>query len=332
MDRRNFIGFTATGLGTALSSRLGTASPQRKTDAQGLSATVGGTDIYQLTSRYSDESARAQFTSSGPSPELPPHIYLHFDTKAKRFITPQDIEPDLTPGKYQLNAELTAFNMSQTTRQQFRQIDQNKDLQLTLNVAAPQSGDESDTLSWLFMNAIDIFGNKSDVQQRLTKFSENNKLTASLKPISRIMIPQGEVDLQVVALGQEKVGGWKKLFTILSKISATPIFASFGLPALVPEVLQFVNQSLNVMAANEKLVEIWRTKRLPFGILKDTDAEFKLKKGYWVIVDREYALNNRMLQNHKVDEYGQSLSLVRSDNQPVDANYLVTNLKLTQGK
>ena len=100
MDRRNFLAFTTTGIGaSALSSRRGTAALQTRVDPQGPTGTIGGADTYQLTSRYSDESTRALFTSSAPSTALPPHLYLHYDTKAKRFMKPQDVEPDLAQGR-----------------------------------------------------------------------------------------------------------------------------------------------------------------------------------------------------------------------------------------
>src|SRR5689334_10626234 len=128
MDRRNFLAFTATGIGASALSPYHDAF-QIKAGSQAPSDTP---DTYQLTSRYSGESTRAQFTSSGPSAALPPHIYLHYDTKARRFVKPQDVQPDLAQAKYELNVQLIAFNISQTFREQFGQVDQKRDLQLTL--------------------------------------------------------------------------------------------------------------------------------------------------------------------------------------------------------
>jgi len=332
MNRRDFLDVAVGGFGASLGVPLLDFAQTPGVSPQATNP-LSGNDTFQLTSKYSDESSRAMFTSGAQAASLPPLMYLYFDRKTNRFVNPLELVPDKPQGKYELNLDLLSFNMSQSTKETLGNVDQKKDLQLTLQVAAPQSGDDSETLSWVFMNAIDIFGNKANVQDRLTKFVNNNKPTASLKAVSKIAIPEGSVELQVVALGQKKTGFWKNFFAVVTKLSASPIFASLGLPALAPEALQFVNASLNVLEKNnEKLVPIWQTQRLPFGILKDTDADYKLKDGYWITVDRTYALDTKMLSDHKLDFDGQTFFLVRADNNPVDANYLVSHLKLSVSK
>jgi len=100
-----------------------------------------------------------------------------------------------------------------------------QDLQLGINVAAPSSGGQ-DKLTWLFMNAVDVFLQKpSDVPAQLSKF-KNYSPTADLKPSSKISISEGVVDLQVTAFGQKKDSFWKELFGFAAKVLDSPLFAA----------------------------------------------------------------------------------------------------------
>jgi hypothetical protein len=346
MRRRSFLASGMTSiLAAAADLSLGQSSESQTSNVP---------DIYRLTSKYRTDAGKALFTKSQGPEETPPHIYLHFDTKAMKFLNPIEVVADLSPGAYTLDVSLVAFGASSDLRQKLGS-GQKKDIQLTLKVDANQSSDKEDTLSWLFMNAIDVFLSatkaptttkntvkasgtasapaQTDTTGQLTTFKQNNQPTAALKPISQISIPQGSVFLQVIALGQNKQGFWKAFLAGITKLSASPIFASLGLPALVPEALGFVNSSLNQLAHTDGQLEpIWLSARIPFGIFRDSNADFKLKGGYWVIVDRAYALSTNYLQNHQLDLRGQTFSLLNSSNQMADTSYLVTNLTFTASK
>jgi hypothetical protein len=327
MERRNFLsGAMISALALLMSTEESGLSQvsARTTNNNPFS----GEDIFQLTSVYG-RSSGAVFTSGGHPPLPSDLLYLYYDDQHERFIDPTQLSPGQDPGKYTLSVDLLAYHLASGSH--LSAVDKSKDLQLTLQVAAPQNPDGSKTLSWLLMNAIDVFGDRSDVQKRLTRFQTETSVSNSFSNLSNVDVPVGFLELQVVALAQRKKGFWTQLFSVLSKASAAPILGSIGLPALVPEVLAFVNTSLNILGKQtETLIPIWQTKRLPFGIFKGTNAKYKFNPGFWVMIDRSYAAGTSMLKGHRLDIKTQSLAPINEKDEPVDANYLVTHCALTR--
>src|SRR3954465_11379589 len=107
-------------------------------------------DVFQLDKKLT----RAQLATSmsdGSSqlasvPALP-HVYLYYDPQAEVFIDPTKVVPILETAKYSLDVELRSFAFSTSSFDLFQSVD-TRDLQLSLNITAPQTSDEQDSLSW----------------------------------------------------------------------------------------------------------------------------------------------------------------------------------------
>lgn len=331
MERRDFI--AASALGT-LAAML-----DPKFEAQAASQTASPIqlpNVYNLTTPYTKQSLMELYTgqkgTGNPQAPLPPHILLYYDRTANppTFVSPSDIKADLDADKYELNATVHAFNIATSHYDHFKNLKQ--DLQLGLNVATP-SADGQDTLTWLFMSAIDVFLQKStNIPAQLSKF-DNYTPTSSLKPSNKITVSQGVINLQVTAFGQRKEGFWKKLFDILSKVASSPLIGAFAIPSLVKESVDFVDKSLNVIAAQDNLVELWETHPMTFGVDKSAkDQDFFLKSGYWVTIDRDFAKQNDYLdKGFSLDLRGQSFQVLKG-NANVDTNYMVTTISFTKQK
>ena len=255
-------------------------------------------------------------------------MFLYYDKDAKKFVNPTEVKPTLDSGNYELDAVLHAFNISKASANNFSNLKQ--DLQLGLNFATP-THDGQDKLTWLFMNAIDVFLQKpANVSSQLSKLNNYNP-TGSLTPSSKVTVSKGVLDLQVTAFGQKKVSFWRKLFDILSKVADNPLIAAFGIPSLVKASVDFVDKSLNMLETQDNLVSLWETRPTTFGIDKTaTDQFYFLKSGPWVTIDSNFATNNNYLEKgFGLDILGQSFQIMDTSGAkptPIDANYLVTTL------
>src|SRR6266571_2893364 len=110
MDRRQFMEVTSAGLGATLGCGV---FGEAQTTAKASSISKPGEDTFQLTSKYSDASSQAMFTSAPQAGSVPPLMYLYFDRKTNRFVNPLEVTADKPQGKYELNVDLLSFNMSE---------------------------------------------------------------------------------------------------------------------------------------------------------------------------------------------------------------------------
>ncbi len=288
---------------------------------------------FGFTGRYSQNALNNLYNpvlGQQPVP-LPPHIFLYYHDN--KFVKPQEILLTAKPAKYKLDATLHAFGISKRQQYIFKKV--GADLQLGFNIGAPV---HDDNLTWVFLSAVNVFLQKDEKgrEQQLNDF-KNHKPTENLRPQNQIVISEGKVDLQVSALGQRKQGLWTKIFGGASAVLNTPIFAALALPSLVKEALSFVNNTLKVLSDQEKLVKVWETKPITFAVHTGASKEdsYNLAQGYWVTIDRQYAVEHDFLAGHSLDIDGQSFNILPDRNpksQPIDANYLVTYLNLTEEK
>src|SRR5258708_2149780 len=133
---------------------------------------------FGLTGHYSNDVLDQAYNpglglENVPTQALPPHIFLLYQDN--KFIRPSEVPLTNKPGKYKLDATLQAFGISQSNQNVFKNLQSN--LQLGFNVGATLSN--NDTLSWLFMSAINVFLQRDNKgrQQQLTDF-KNYKPTA----------------------------------------------------------------------------------------------------------------------------------------------------------
>jgi hypothetical protein len=301
--------------------------------------TTGKTNLssfhYNFTTPYKKVSVLNAYASSNAGEEspvpLPPQVLLHYN--GTKFQKPSELEsllPATTP-KYQLDADLYSFGTSSRNANIFKKL--NADLQLSFNVGA---GSGDDLLSWLFMSAIDVFFEKNEAgrKQKLAKFKDY-KPTSNLKPQSKIIIPEGKLNLQVSALGQRRDSIWAKIFGIAKAIAGSPLLGTLAIPNLVFESLEFVSKVFTTVTTQDKVVKVWETNPLRFALNKAAlkDADFPFVEGFWVSVDREFALDTKYLQNHSLDKDTQGFQILGPDSRtPIDANYLVTKLTLKEMK
>jgi hypothetical protein len=258
-----------------------------------------------------------------------PYVYAFYDESAKKFVSPLDIVTSSPAGAYTLTSTLHSFNIKGDVQKQFAKL-QNQ-VQLGFNATAPVTN--SDSLTWVFMNAINIFLAKpADQATQLTKFTSGANDGTTLQANPKVSIPKGTVNLQVTAFGQKKDGPWKKFFDIIAGVVKSPIISDvskgFGIPGLATEALQFVDHVIDVYTQQEKLVTLWQTGSLEFAVHKGANARFKLNPGLWTTIDSDYAQSSNFLEGHTVDLKFNSFRILDKNAKAVDASYLVTDLKL----
>jgi hypothetical protein len=227
---------------------------------------------------------------------------------------------------------LQAFNIRKANQDNFKKL--KNQVQLSFNATAPIN--KSDELSWIFMNAVDVFLAKDDKgrQDQLTKFGNSNSKTGTtLNSNPKINVEKGTVKLQVTAFGQKQDSAWTKFFDVLTKVVKSPLISTaakgFGIPGLATEAVSFVDGVLDSIAQQNKLVNLWQTGGLEFAVTEDATARFNMKPGLWATVDSDYVQTSSFLKDHQVDLEKQSFRIVDKNGNPVDANYLVVEIKFT---
>lgn len=300
------------------------ASPSRPR-ALALTGTTENPEL--VASIYKSKPGEGRDLQGSPLP----YVYASYDETAKKCVSPLDITPSSKAGAYNLTSTLHSFNIKTDVQKQFAKL-QNQ-AQLGFNATAPVIN--SDNLTWVFMNAINIFLAKpADQSQQLTKFTgdANDPTGVTLQANPKVSIPKGTVNLQVTAFGQRKDGPWKKLFDIIAGVVKSPIISNvskgFGIPGLATEALQFVDHVIDVYTQQEKLVTLWQTGSLEFAVHQGASARFKFNPGLWTTIDSDYAQASSFLDGHTVDLKFNSFRIMDKAGKAVDASYLVTDLKL----
>lgn len=335
MDRRGFLNKSRFALMTAAFLEL---VPDLKTsNGQVLSGQSGAiSSTYQLT-KTNDPDAVAdlyQPGAKGLGPAATPYVYAFYDENSKKFLNPlandpNGVKPSLDKGSYTMSPSLLSFNIRQADQAKFMKL--KNQVQLSFNATAPIS--KSDQLSWIFMNAVDVFLAKDDKgrQDQLTKFTSNNKTGTQLNSNPKISVEKGSVTLQVTAFGQKEDSFWTKFFDVIAKVAGSPIISTaskgFGVPGLVTEAVTFVDGVLDSIAQQNKLVSLWQTGGLEFAVTKDASARFNMKPGLWATVDSDYAQQTNFLEGHALDLQYQSFRITDKVAKPVDTNYLVMDVK-----
>jgi hypothetical protein len=334
MQRRKFIRSATGGLATVGSvdlsrlfpSEFGAAAGQQARSSPGV---LGLTAVKQpselVATIYKSKPGQGRDLQGSPLP----YVYAFYDEGAKKFVSPLDITPTSPAGAYTLTSTLHSFNIKTSVQKQFAKL-QNQ-VQLAFNATAPVTN--SDNLTWVFMNAINIFLAKpADQAQQLTKFTSGANDGTTLQANPKVSIPKGTVNLQVTAFGQKKDGVWKKFFDIIAAAVKSPIISDvskgFGIPSLATEALQFVDHVIDVYTQQEKLVTLWQTGSLEFAVHKGAAARFKMNPGLWTTIDSDYAQASNFLDGHTVDLKFNSFRILDKAGKAVDASYLITDLKL----
>jgi len=335
MQRRDFlrratVGLAAAGwteadtlLDPAFARVFAAESEPSKLRVLGLTATKQPAELVATIYKSKPEGGRD--LQGSPLP----YVYAFYDENATKFVSPLDITPTSPAGAYTLTSTLHSFNVKASVQNQFQRL-QNQ-VQLGFNATAPVT--DSDNLTWVFMNAINIFLAKpADQAAQLTKFTNGANDGASLQVNPKVSIPKGKVNLQVTAFGQRKDGPWKKFFDIITAAVKSPIISDvskgFGIPGLATEALQFVDHVIDVYTQQEKLVTLWQTGSLEFAVHKGATARFKFNPGLWTTIDSDYAQKSNFLDGHSIDLKFNSFRILDRQGKPVDASYLVTDLKL----
>jgi hypothetical protein len=283
MERRNFLN-TATI--AALSAIATNSLPTRESRALAQAPGNGTTPkVFNLTLALDPERAAAAYVAGARAPGEPPYVYAFYDEQQKKFINPLDIVPTLDSTKtYTLTPTMRVFNISQAMKDQFRHLQQT--LQLGFNATAPSSS--GDDLSWVFMNAVNIFlNNSNDRSAQLTKFTSagSTKPSTTLDSTPKVSISKGKVTLQITAFGQKQNSIWKTLFDVVTAATKSPIVSAaskgFGIPGLATDALSFVDGVLDTFAQQNNLIPLWQTGSLDFSLAPDVNARFKMKGGLW---------------------------------------------------
>lgn len=342
MDRRNFLNQSCcTALAAVLlqmQSELGTAIPGVEAGASNSTADNSRTTTSHQLTKVNDPDAVTELYQSGArglGPAPSPYVYAFYDEAANRFLSPlatdqKGVKPSLNKGGYTMAPTLQAFNIRQASQEQFKNL--KNQIQLSFNATAPFG--RSDQLSWIFMNAVDIFLAKDNKgrQDQLTRFTNsNNQAGTALNSNPKIRVDKGTITLQVTAFGQKQDSFWTQLFGVMSKVGKSPIVSAasrgFGIPGLATEAMSFVDGVLEAVSQQHKLVSLWQTGGLEFAVTKDASARFNMKPGLWATIDSSYAQQSNFLEGHAVDLQYQSFRITDKQARPVDANYLVMDIK-----
>jgi len=337
MDRRNFFASSSIG---AISAFVCPRSENLdllgfEDHSQNAVQSTSGT-THKLT-ETADPSQVAEAYKTGTkalgAAEVP-YVYAFYDEQAQKFLNPlaetKQLQPALKKGSYVMTPSLQVFNIRKVDQVKFQHL-QNQ-LQLGFNATTPSAGQKD--LSWIFMNAVDVLLAKDDKQRQsqLTKFtSSNGKNGTTLSSDPKITIDAGTAKIQITAFGQKKKSVWTQFFDVLTKVMNSPVVSAaskgFGIPALTTEAASFVDGVLDSIQQQSSLVPLWKTGSLEFAVTEDAKARFNMKPGLWVTIDSDYAQKSKFLDGHKVDLQYQSFRVVDAASAPVDANYLVTELK-----
>jgi hypothetical protein len=332
MDRRNFLGSSRMALLAGFLAEVGLELPS----ALASDATNEETD-YRLGapsfSKLADpEKVKKSYEvgAKDVGASAIPYVYAFYDDKANKFLNPYlEVKPVLEKNSYTMQPILQSFNIRVSDQVKFKTL--RNQIQLGFNASAPITS--SDQLSWIFMNAVDIFLAKDDAGRldQLTKFKSAAGTGMALNSNPKISISKGLVSLQVTAFGQKEEGFWTKFFSFLSLAADSPIASAaskgFGIPGLVPEAVHFVDTVLTVISEQNRLVELWKTGSLEFAVTKDAEARFNMRPGLWATIDTEYVQKTNFLEGHTVDLRYESFRIVDKDKKAIDANYLIADMK-----
>jgi hypothetical protein len=240
MNRRDFVNTSGMALLAATLAELSPelALPMAEAHESTRESSVARS-TFQLGRKNNPEVVRGayEFSAMGLGASAPPYVYAFYDEDAKKFISPLEVKPTLKKGSYTMQPTLHSFNIRKADQANFKNL--KNQVQLGFNATAPIT--KSDQLTWVFMNAVDIFlaKDQSGRQDQLTKFTNSNGKSATpLDATPKINVLNGTVSLQVTAFGQKQEGFWKKFFDILTKAVNSPIVSTaskgFGIPGLAP--------------------------------------------------------------------------------------------------
>lgn len=324
MQRRDFITSSSASILAAMLAQMPVLDDKE--------STTGPAGRVQLGKKENPEQVKAVYESNARAlagSEVP-YVYAFYDEQSAKFLNPLHLAAVEKAGTYTLEPVLHAFNMRQSEQATFRKL--RNQVQLGINVMTPSV--KPDELTWLFMNVIDVFlGKPANRPDQLTKLGAD-KPGISLQANPRISVTNGIVNLQVTAFGQRQDGLWKRFFDTITALVKSPIIGKtlkgFGVPSLAGDALVFVDQVIDVMAAQEKLVPLWNTGSLEFAIHEGANVRFTMNPGLWVVVDSAYAQNTGFLEGHSIDLEFQSYRMKDKTGNPVDANYLVADIKFTK--
>ena len=332
MERREFAKGSAVALLAVLteaSAELGLETARAGPSGKG---TDGTKELFQLTKRNDPEVVKVVYEGSGRGLTASdvPYVYAYYDEGQKKFNNPLEIAPTLAAASYTLESTLHSFNIRKADQDNFRNL--KNQVQLGFNATAPVT--KSDQLTWVFMNAIDVFLAKDKNRpDQLTKFTKDNGNGTALQSNPKVSVVNGLVSLQVTAFGQKRDGFWKKFFDFVTAAAGSAIISDvskgFGIPGLATDALKFVDHVIDVFADQEKLVPLWKTGSLEFAVHDQAKARFKMKPGLWVTIDSDYAQQTNFLEGHSVDLQYQSFRITDKQAKPIDANYLLTELKFS---
>ncbi len=153
MDRRAFLNNSSLAL---LTAALREISPEFALQA----ATRGNAGVppqqtFQLNKKSDPEEVKSVYEigSKEIGPSAVPYVYAFYDEDAKKFVSPLNLKPTLKKTSYTLQPILHAFNIRKSDQANFKKL--KNQVQLGFNATAPIT--KSDQLTWVFMNAVDIF-------------------------------------------------------------------------------------------------------------------------------------------------------------------------------
>ena len=161
MDRREFLETFVASLSLAA-----TSTPALAETAKPLAMPQRG--LFGLSKIEDPGLQLAAYTASETQTfgSEAPYVYLYFDEEKKAFVSPLNVQPILDPGLFHLKSKLCAFNVSGDV--QSRAKTDKSSLQLGFNVTTrPNTADQ---LTWLFVNAVNLFRRGTVDADKLTTF------------------------------------------------------------------------------------------------------------------------------------------------------------------
>jgi hypothetical protein len=336
LSRRSFVGFGLASLGASLLAENINFQSASLTN-QGEQP-ASGTEFYGLDKQL-DKTASKKLYIPGIVAEAPApiqHMLFYYDKD--RLTNPFNVSPDQSfnkTKKYSFEAQIVNFHTSASNDAQLWQKLEH-DLQLQLGISTKA---EEDDLTWVVLSAMRVFigGKKSGTDQRLQEFQAGVEPTKDFSGSSKIAIENGFGRFQLQVFAQKKKSIWSQLLKIGEAAANSFAFGTLPIPKLLNQGVKFTTTVLDYIQAKDRLVPILTSGQLPFRLTKEvTAADFTLKEGTWVAIDRQFAMayvdGNTDLPGFKVSVPGQFYELTDNKNKPVSADYLVCKFRFPETK
>lgn len=265
-------------------------------------------------------------------------VFFYWDPQANLLVNPFNLKDDgkTKPGTYSINAEVYNFHPSSSDDNQvWSKLDSNVQMTFSLQAADPNN----DLFQWIVMAGLNFASQYlQGKDNKLLSVSDNNQLTSNIPASQQIQISDGQVSMMVGLAGQKKKSWWDDFIQIFHAVANSPVLGLLPLPKLAVSAVSAVDNLLNQVEQQQRLVQVLQGKKLPFRLYDGTSTNpFLLKPGTWVVMDSQAAAGHIDNGDHNIHDIvldipDQLYELKTKAGASVDMTYSVLNILLPSVK